>query len=324
MSERFEYPFNENYLNIDGVRLHYLDEGEGPVIWMMHGMPMWSYVYRNLIPPLVRAGYRCFVPDLMGFGLSDKPDNEAAHSVQRHVELMSKLIEQLALKEITIVGQDWGGPIALRYAIENRGNIAGIVLLNTFIERFPENKAERKRENIITGPLPTIYEILFKSGCISSFLVNHLDVFRQFVWLKWRTGNPSKALGAGFRRAVDPRAMEQYRLPTNSRGSRSGVAAFAKQIPNHPGHENAEYIDEIRQVLEDWNIPAIVIFPDGDMAWKPEEGRQIADVMIDAEFHLVKNTGHYIQEDAAKEVSQLMINFLDKYMAARKTMVATI
>ncbi|MFV2004968.1 MAG: alpha/beta fold hydrolase, partial [Gammaproteobacteria bacterium] len=199
-----------------------------------------------------------------------------------------------------------------------------IVLLNTFIERFPENKAERKRENIITGPLPTIYEILFKSGCISSFLVNHLDVFRQFVWLKWRTGNPSKALGAGFRRAVDPRAMEQYRLPTNSRGSRSGVAAFAKQIPNHPGHENAEYIDEIRQVLEDWNIPAIVIFPDGDMAWKPEEGRQIADVMIDAEFHLVKNTGHYIQEDAAKEVSQLMINFLDKYMAARKTMVATI
>ncbi|MFV2005721.1 MAG: alpha/beta fold hydrolase, partial [Gammaproteobacteria bacterium] len=143
MSERFEYPFNENYLNIDGVRLHYLDEGEGPVIWMMHGMPMWSYVYRNLIPPLVRAGYRCFVPDLMGFGLSDKPDNEAAHSVQRHVELMSKLIEQLALKEITIVGQDWGGPIALRYAIENRGNIAGIVLLNTFIERFPENKAER-------------------------------------------------------------------------------------------------------------------------------------------------------------------------------------
>jgi len=318
MKNRFEYPFKENYLTIDGVRLHYVDEspndgqmgGERPVIWLMHGMPMWSYVYRKVIPPLVKAGYRCIAPDLMGFGLSDKPDDESQHTLQRHVELMQNLMLKLKLDNIVVVGQDWGGPISLRYAIQNQSKIFGIVLLNTFIQRFPQNENERKREGIITGPLPKIYEILFKSGRLSSFLVNRLDVFRNFVWLKWRTGNPSKALGAGFRRPVHPLAMEQYRAPNNESGSRAGITAFAKAIPNHRQHENASYIDEIRPALEQWSIPATVIFPDGDMAWKPEEGRSIANVLQNADFHLIKNTGHYIQEDASEEVSEKIINFL--------------
>ena len=173
MKSRYEYPFESRYLIINNRKIHYIDEGQGPIIWMMHGMPMWSYVYRNLIPPLVNAGYRCIVPDLMGFGLSDIPDNEAEHTLKVHVAMMTELIDQLELKKITIVGQDWGGPISLRYAIENKKNIAAIILLNTFIERFPANQKERKDNNIITGPLPKIYEILFKNGKLSSFLVTN-------------------------------------------------------------------------------------------------------------------------------------------------------
>ena len=124
------------------------------------------------------------------------------------------------------MGQDWGGPISLRYAIENKDNIAAIILLNTLIERFPVNQKERNDNNIITGPLPKVYEVLFKNGKLSSFLVKKLDVFRKFVWLKWKTGNPSKALGAGFRRPVDPRAMENYLLPHSKPESRSAIAAF--------------------------------------------------------------------------------------------------
>ena len=319
MKNRFEFPFKENYLTIDGVRLHYVDEGPDiedlPLIWLMHGMPMWSYVYRKVIPPLVKAGYRCVAPDLMGFGLSDKPQKESQHTLQRHVELMEKLMRKLELKNIVIVCQDWGGPISLRYAIQNQDNIAGIALLNTFIQRFPENQAERKREGIITGPLPKIYEILFKSGGLSSFLVNRLDVFRNFVWLKWRTGNPSKALGAGFRRPVHPSVMEQYRLPNDKAGSRSAIAAFAKAIPNHRQHENAAYIDEIRTVLEHWEVPATVIFPDGDMAWKPEEGEHIARVLQNADFHLIKNAGHYVQEDAGEEVAEKILGFLKHHVS---------
>jgi len=310
MEDRFEYPFKSKYLSINNRKIHFIDEGTGPVIWMMHGMPMWSYVYRKLIPPLVKAGYRCLAPDLMGFGLSDKPKDESEHTLKTHVSMMTELINQLGLKNITTVGQDWGGPISLRYAIENKNNISNIILLNTFIERFPVNQKERKNKNIITGPLPKIYEFLFKNGKFSSFLVKNLDVFRKFVWLKWKTGNPSKSLGAGFRRAVDPRAMENYLQPHYKPENRAGIAAFAKLIPNHKNHPNANYIDQIKHELEKWDIPSLIIFPDGDMAWKPDEGKNIAKTLINSEFHIIENTGHYIQEDAGDKVAELIIQFM--------------
>ena len=312
MTDRFEYPFQSRYAVVDGVRLHYLDEGEGPVIWLMHGMPMWSYVYRKLIPPLVAAGYRCFVPDLMGFGLSDKPEEESAHTLQRHVELMTGLIEKLDLKDMVVCGQDWGGPIALRYAIEHKDNVKALMILNTFVERFPADERERRAKDIITCPLPGVYNFLFKNGAFSSFVVRRLDVFRSFVWLKWKTGNPSKALGAGMRRPVDPRAMENYRMPHATPADRAGPAAFAKLIPNSADHPNAGYVDRIRKELETWNLPVLVIWPDGDMAWKPDEGERIAKIVPDGEYHLIANTGHYLQEDAGEEVAGVMVDFLGR------------
>lgn len=310
MTGRFEYPFQSRYATVDGVRLHYLDEGTGPVIWFMHGMPMWSYVWRKLISPLVAAGYRVFAPDLMGFGLSDKPEAEKAHTLQRHVALMTGLIEQLGLKNLIVAGQDWGGPIALRYAIEHKNNVQALIVFNTFVERFPRNQRERQARDIITCPLPGVYTLLFKNDAFSSFVARRLDVFRAFVWLKWRSGNPSKALGAGFRRPVDPRAMAEYRLPHDAPSKRAGIAAFAKLIPNHADHPNAAYVDDLRKHLTGWQIPMLVIWPDGDMAWKPDEGERIASLIPGSEFHLVRNAGHYQQEDAGEEIASRMIRFL--------------
>lgn len=312
MTTRFEYPFTSRFATVDGVRLHYLDEGEGPPIWLMHGNTTWSYLYRKIIPPLVRAGYRCFVPDLMGFGLSDKPDNEEAYSLHRHIAQMTALVEHLGLRGLTVVGQDWGGPITLRYAIEHRDNVHALVLLNTFVERFPANERERRERDIITCPLPPGFTFLFKGGAYSSCLVRRLDFFRKFVWMKWRTGNPSRLLGAGFRRPVDPQAMENYFLPHNAPTKRAGLAAFPKMIPNRAEHPNATYIDQIRRELETWNIPVTVIWADGDMAWKPDEGARIAQMVPDGEFYLVRNAGHFLQEDAGEEVAARLIRFLDK------------
>ena len=314
MTGQFEYPFQSRHATVDGVRLHYLDEGAGPVIWLMHGMPMWSYVWRKLIPPLVDAGYRVFVPDLMGFGLSDKPEEEKAHTLQRHVALMTGIIGQLGLKDLIVAGQDWGGPIALRYAIKHQDNVQALVIFNTFVERFPQNQRERRERSIITCPLPRVYTFLFKNGAFSSYLARRLDVFRSFVWLKWESGNSSKALGAGFRRPVDPRAMAQYRMPNDTPQSRAGIAAFAKLIPNHSAHPNAEYIDAIRKDITGWRIPMLVIWPDGDMAWKPDEGERIADLVPDSEFYLVRNAGHYQQEDAGEEIASRMIRFLSTHL----------
>ncbi|MBI3547018.1 MAG: alpha/beta fold hydrolase [Gammaproteobacteria bacterium] len=312
MNQRFKYPFKDRYASIDGVRLHYLDEGQGPPIWLMHGNTTWSYLYRKIIPPLVNAGYRCFVPDLMGFGLSDKPQDENVYSLSRHVLQMTTLIEHLGLQGLTVVGQDWGGPITLRYAIAHKNNVRALVLLNTFVERFPANQRERRERDIITGPLPPGFTFLFKGGAYSSFLVKRLDFFRQFVWMKWRRGNPSKLLGAGFRRPVDPRAMENYWMPQDTPAKRAGLAAFPKMIPNCAQHPNAKAIDEIRRELETWDIPVSVIWPDGDMAWKPDEGARIAQMVPDGEFYLVRNAGHFLQEDAGAEVAARIVRFLNK------------
>lgn len=310
MTERFEFPFRENFLTIDGVRLHYVDEGSGPPIWLMHGNTTWSYLYRKMIPPLVEAGYRCIAPDLMGFGLSDNPGDEAAYSLQRHVSLMSQLIDHLKLEDIVTVGQDWGGPITLRYAISHKDRIRALILLNTFIERFAANRREQKRLDIITGPLPPGFTFLFKGGAYSSFLISRLDLFRKFVWQKWRTGNKSKLLGAGFRRPVDPRAMQNYLQIHDTPEKRAGLATFPKMIPDRADHPNADYINEIRQTLAEWDVPVKVIWADGDMAWTPEEGERIARIVPNGEFYLVRNAGHFLQEDAGDEVAAEIIKFL--------------
>ena len=138
---------------------------------------------------------------------------------------MAQLIEQLGLRGLTSVGQDWGGPITLRYAIEHKDNIRALVLLNIFVQRFPAHARERRAQDIITSPLPLPFTFLFKGGAYSSFLIRRLDLFRKFVLMKWRTGNPSKLLGAGFRRPVDPRAMENYLAIHDTPEKRAGTLA---------------------------------------------------------------------------------------------------
>lgn len=119
----------------------------------------------------------------MGFGLSGKPEEETEHTLQRHVALMTGLIEQLGLKDIIVAGQDWGGPIALRYAIEHKNNVRALVIFNTFVERFPQNLRERRERDIITCPLPRVYTFLFKNGAFSSFVARRQSIQGIGRWL---------------------------------------------------------------------------------------------------------------------------------------------
>ena len=285
MAERFEFPFKENYAEIYGVRLHYVDEGSGPPVLMVHGQPTWSYLYRKMIPPLVAAGYRCIAPDLMGFGLSDKPSDESEYTLPRHVELVAGLVEKLGLKAVVPVGQDWGGPISLRYAIDHRDNVSALVILNTLVR---------------TMPLPFFFRATFRSGSVSSFLVRRFDLFRKM------------AFGGSlmFKRPVDPRAMEQYKRTHPTAASRAGIAAFPKMIPSTDGHPNAEYISEIDRTLREWDIPVLVMFSDKDIAFTVEEGERIADMVPNGRFQVVNDAGHYLQEDAGEEIAERMVAFL--------------
>ncbi len=277
--------FEEHYEVIDGIRLHYVDEGSGPPILLVHGQPTWSYLYRKMIRPLVAAGYRCIAPDLMGFGLSDKPTDESAYTLGRHVELVTGLVEKLQLAGVTIVGQDWGGPVGLRYAIDHQDNVRSLVILNTLVK--------------IT-PVPLLFTFVFRNGGFSSFLVRRLDLFRKIIF---RRGWP-------FRRPLEAGVMEQYKMPHPTAASRAGIAAFPKMIPGNDRHPNAAYISQIDSVLRNWDVPVPVMFSDGDIAFKPTEGQRIAEMVPDGRFQVVRNAGHYLQEDAGEEIAQRMVTFL--------------
>ena len=277
--------FNKHFQVIDGVRIHYVDEGSGPPFLLVHGQPTWSYLYRKMIPMLVVAGYRCVAPDLMGFGLSDKPTNESAYTLRRHVELVTRLVETLQLKAVTIVGQDWGGPISLRYAIDHQDNVESLVILNTMVRR---------------RPIPLLFTLVFQNGGLSSFLIRRLDLFRKIAF---RSGWP-------FRRPVEASVLKQYRMPHPDAASRAGIAAFPKMIPGNSRHPNAGYISEIDTVLQTWDVPVLVMFSYGDIAFKIAEGQHIADMVPNGRFQVIQNAGHYLQEDAGEEIAQHMVTFL--------------
>ncbi len=114
-----DFPFESSYEEVDGLRLAYLDEGEGPPVVFFHGEPTWSFLWRKVIPPVRDAGFRCIAPDYAGFGRSDKPTDVGFYTYDRHVELMAELLRRLDLSGATAVVHDWGGPIGLRLAVEH-------------------------------------------------------------------------------------------------------------------------------------------------------------------------------------------------------------
>ena len=292
MTERFQFPFQENYLEIDGIRVHYVDEGTGPPILMIHGNLEWSYIYRKMIPPLVDAGYRCVAPDLMGFGLSDKPIQESAYTLQKHVQFVTALVDRLGLHQLVTLGGDWGGPISLRYAIENQDNISALVILGTEVRPMK---------------VPLLFRTLFMSGGVSSFLIKHLDLFRRVTFSR-----------IGFKRPVDARAMEQHKMPHPTASSRAGIASFPKMIPTNSKHPNWDYIWEIERTIAEWDLPVLVMFADKDMVFKVEEGQRIADLVPNGRFHLVHNAGHFSPEDAGEEMAERLVFFLrDEAMIGR-------
>ena len=134
--ERFDnipdFPYEPQYLEVDGIRIHYLDEGpkSQECVLLMHGEPSWCFLYRHMIPILVKAGYRTLAPDLVGFGRSDKPTEQNDHTYRKHVEWITKWVELVDLQKVTLFCQDWGSLIGLRVAIENQERFSRIVLSN--------------------------------------------------------------------------------------------------------------------------------------------------------------------------------------------------
>lgn len=279
-----DFPFLPNYLEWNGLRTHYVDEGSksAPVALMVHGEPTWSYVYRKMVPPMVAAGYRCVAPDHIGFGRSDKVVDDNWYVIERHVERLRDLIEQLDLRDITMVVQDWGGPIGLINAIAMPERISRLVILNTWLhhedyEYSPGIRAWR-------------------------------DAATNRYWLAWTGHNlPCGPIvrRALVRRPSDPSQVEAaYEAPFDGKAAaKSGARRFPWCLPfAEPDAGAADLQASAFEALKKWHMPANVIFGASDPIFTPEWGRRWANMMPCATFDVIDRAGHFCQEDAGEEI----------------------
>ena len=281
---RFQYPFESHYTTIAGVRIHYVDEGIGDPVLMVHGQPTWSYLYRNIIP-YIALDHRTIAMDLMGFGLSDKPTNRE-YSFEEHTDILEGFIRELGLHNFTLVLHDWGGPIGLHYAVGHSANIKGIVLLNTLAT--------------VDFKLPWAFRLLFRSPILSDFLVRRMNLM---AFLAFRFG---------FRdRSRTPRqVLANYREPHPNYASRKGVARFPRLIPAGPRDSAYPSIKAIAEALPGLDVPTLFLFGEHDPVTARINPTPVVEAMPKARLEIVPGAGHFLQEDQPEEVTRRIRAFL--------------
>jgi len=274
------YPFEPNYAEIGGLRMHYLDEGEGSPIVCFHGEPSWSYLYRRMLPPLVAAGHRVICPDLAGFGRSDKPTDRSWYSYDRHVAQVSGVLDALDLRGATVVVQDWGGPIGLRWAVERAERVDRLVIMNT---------------GLFTG-----------------------RVSKGFLrWREFAERNPDLPVGMVLQGAtttdLDPAIVAAYEAPFPDAASKAGAATFPLLVPISEDAPGAAAMTAVMHALSRWDKPALVAFSDSDPVFpSPKAGQVFVDLMPGAGEQLViEGGGHFLQEDRGEEIAAAMLEWIE-------------
>jgi haloalkane dehalogenase len=308
--ERFtnlkDYDFEPNYLEINGLRIHYLDEGpkNGKIIYLLHGEPAWSYLFRKMIPTLVDAGYRVIAPDMVGFGKSDKYIDIDDYSHQMHVDTMSELIRKLDLKDITAHVHDWGGLVGLRVIAEEPERFSRVIASNTGLIA-PGRGFINDIRGFFLGPIfkltiwlqgPATWEEFIGGNGFSNWIrysrfTDNIDV-----------GGVMQTLGT-----VSDEERLGYEAPYPNASYKAGAQIFPYLIPSELRKNEMAF----RQVLEKWNKPFLIANSDNDPVTGNNPG--IAEGLKripTAKEIIIKGPGHFIQEEAGPEYAQLIIDFI--------------
>ena len=272
------YDYEPHYLEQDGLRMHYLDEGEGPPVLLLHGEPTWSYLYRKVLPEL--GGARAVVPDYFGFGRSDKPFRLEDYSYDFHSLSIRRLVEELDLRDLTVVGQDWGGPIGLRLAVEHPERVARLVVMNT---------------GIGAGRPPSEEWLRFRA-----FVRRHGD---ELV--------PGRLVRISCVQPLSDEVEAAYSAPWPVPESKAGVRAFPELVPTELDHPSAPAMVRVREALSRWERPTLVLFSDSDPIFSPEAAKRIAAHIPGAgEPEIVCGAGHFLQEDKGAEIGARIARFV--------------
>lgn len=299
------FPYAPNYHAWQDLRLHYVDEGprDAPVMLLMHGMPTWAYLYRDMIPRLVDGGYRCIAPDHMGFGRSDKPTDIHWYTIARHTEILTSLITGLGLQRMTLVSQDWGGPIGLAQAVTMPERFDRLVIMNTWLHHPEFRYTEAIRNwfgNWHPGGLfhrtcPDVGLLLLLSGGLAT---------RDVVFRALTEGLPPELTG---------KAAEVYRgFSAPYRGlpdeAFNGYRRFPLSIPanDYDSGNGAAQTHHYRRLLE-WRKPAHFVWGCMDDVFTEDWGRTWAERM-NATFDPVPDAGHFLQSSHGSQVCDILLD----------------
>jgi haloalkane dehalogenase len=278
--ERFEdlagYPYEPRYVDVDGLRLHHIDEGAGPTVLCFHGEPDWSYLYRHMLDALVASGHRVVCPDLVGFGRSDKPTDRGWYTYERHVEHITRHLAQVELEDVTVVVQDWGGPIGLRWAVEHAAQVGRLVVMNT---------------GLFTG-----------------------RVSKGFMaWREFAERTPDLPIGMIMQGATTtdlaPEVIAAYEAPFPTPESKAGAQQFPLLVPLTAEEDGVTEMLTVQDALSSWDKPALVAFSDSDPVFPyPQAGEVFTSLLPTAgEQVRIEGAAHFLQEDRGPEIVEAML-----------------
>ncbi len=276
------FGYDPRYVEQDGLRMHFVDQGprDGPPVLLLHGEPTWSFLYRHMVPVLARAGLRAIAPDYFGFGRSDKPTEREWYTYDRHFDSVSKFVNLVDLSGLTVVMQDWGGPIGMRLAVERPEVVERLVVLNT---------------GIFSGRPPSDAWLQFRD-------------FMRRVDLDIRPGQLVN-LTCGNTLAED--VVRGYDAPHPTPESRVGAVMFPELIPTSPDHPAAPKMLEVREGIKRWSKPALVLFSDGDPIFSKQAAENMAARIPGAgPAEFVEGAGHFLQEQKGEQIAERIVRFV--------------
>ena len=285
-SKLLDYPFKPNYIQLGDIRIHYVDEGESSeeVVLLIHGEPTWSYLYRKMVPIVSESGYRVIVPDLVGFGKSDKPINQEDYTYEKHVGWISSFIESLDLTNINLFCQDWGGLIGLRIVSEQGYRFNRIIASNT--------------------SLPT-----------GDFKVPKAF----FNWQKFSQDTPvfnaSKIVKSSCVNKISNEVQKAYDAPFPDETYKAGARRFPMLVPTSPNDPSSQPNREAWEKLKNWHKPFLTAFSDSDPITKGGDilFQKLIPGCKGISHKTIVGAGHFLQEDKGPELAQLIVDFIDNY-----------
>jgi haloalkane dehalogenase len=279
------YNFAPHYAGVAGLRVHYVDEGrrDAQPVLMLHGEPSWAYLYRKMIPVITAAGLRAVAPDLIGFGRSDKPVSRDDYTYDAHVAWIVSLLEQIDLRGITLVCQDWGGLIGLRVAAEHPDRFARIVASNTFLPTGDDPPGE-------------------------AFL----------RWQEFSQKAPALHIGnivnGGCTTALPPEIIAAYDAPFPDESYKAGARKFPMLVPTRPDDPASAGNRRAWEVLSKWEKPFLCAFGDADPVTRGGDAIFQSKVPgAKGQPHTtIAGGGHFIQEDRGEELARVVVGFIQR------------